>query len=255
MSINKKQNKSRLLKALAFLLLIIIVGLIFYTGKEVADDYIEYKEVEDTQEEIIEQVVDTSSETENEFSIDWDELKSINSDVIAWVRIPNTNISYPVVNSSKYLRKNIYGRYSKGGTPFVDDNIAKPFDCVNTIIYGHNLQNGTVFADLKKYSNQEYANAHSTVYIYLPDNTIRKYTIVSFHIVKATDTGIYNPFVEDVMEYKDVMLSNNVLKNVDIDTNDKIITLSTCTNKGDNRYVLHCKWQDDNIMKGAKDYE
>lgn len=252
---NKKQNKGRLLKALAFLLLIIIVGLTVYIGKEVANDYMEYKEVEDTQEEVVEQVVDTSPKAENEFSINWDELKSINGDVVAWIRIPDTNISYPVVDSSKYLRKNIYGRYSKGGTPFVDDNITSPFECVNTVIHGHNLQNGTVFADLKKYSNQEYANAHSIVYIYLPNNTIREYTVVSFHIVKATNTNVYNPFVEDVMEYKDVMFSNNMLTNADIDIGDKIVTLSTCTNKGDNRYVLHCKWQDNNIMKGANDYE
>lgn len=252
---NKKLNKSRLLKALAFLLLIIIVGLTVYIGKEITNDYMEYKEVEDTQEEVVEQVVDTNPKTKTEFSINWNELKSINSDVVAWIRIPDTNISYPVVNSSKYLRKNIYGRYSKGGTPFVDDNIETPFECVNTIIHGHNLQNGSVFADLKKYSNQEYANAHSVVYIYLPNGSVREYSVVSFHIVKATNTNVYNPFVNNVMEYKDVMFSNNMLTDADVDVDDKIITLSTCTNKGDNRYVLHCKWQENNIEKGADNYE
>lgn len=237
-----KLNKSRLLKALAFLLSVVVVTLSMFLFSEVANDYKEYKEVEDTQEEIIEQVVNTSPEVESEFSVNWNELKSVNGDVLAWVRIPNTDINYPVVNSSKYLRRNIYGRYSKGGTPFVDDNINNPFNCANTIVYGHNLQNGTVFADLKKYSNQEYTNAHSIVYIYLPDGSVREYSVVSFHIVKATDKNIYNSFVEDVLKYKQYMYVNNKISDVEIVEGDQILTLSTCTNKGDDRYVLHCKW-------------
>ena len=232
-----------MLKALAFLLSVVVVTLSMFLFSEVANDYKEYKEVEDTQEEIIEQVVNTSPETEGEFSINWDELKSVNNDVVAWVRIPNTNISYPVVNSSKYLRKNIYGRYSKGGTPFVADDLDAPFNCPNTLVYGHNLQNGTVFADLKKYSSQEYTNAHSIVYIYLPDGSVREYSVVSFHIVKATNKNIYNPFVEDVLKYKEYVYANNKINGAEIDEGDQILTLSTCTNKGDNRYVLHCKWQ------------
>ena len=230
-------------KALAFFLLLGIAILFSLIGSTVVNDYDEYKEVEDTQQEIIDDVV-----TENEeipFTVDWNKLKSINNDIVAWIRIPDTNISYPVVQGSsnkQYLRKNIYGNYSRGGVPFVDANISKPFECPNTIIYGHNLANGAMFSQLKNYSKNEFAEEHNIVYMYLPTGEIREYKVFSFHIVQATDKNIYNPYVENLEEYKGYMMQNNKITNNDmeIQMSDEVITLSTCTNKGESRYVLHC---------------
>ena len=76
-----------------------------------------------------------------EFSINWEELKSINKDAIAWIKIDGTNISYPIVqgeDNEKYVKKDIYGKKSKGGCIFVDSKIKNPFRSLNTIIYGHN---------------------------------------------------------------------------------------------------------------------
>ena len=164
----EKKNKSKMLKALAFFLLLGIAILFSLIGSTVVNDYDEYKEVEDTQQEIIDDVV-----TENEeipFTVDWNKLKSINNDIVAWIRIPDTNISYPVVQGSsnkQYLRKNIYGNYSRGGVPFVDANISKPFECPNTIIYGHNLANGAMFSQLKNYSKNEFAEEHNIINLIL----------------------------------------------------------------------------------------
>lgn len=239
---SKKQNKSKLLTILAFFLLIIIFVLVFLMGKVFQSNYKEYKEVDETQDKIIEDAID--KKTDNEFSIDWNNLKSINKDIIAWIRIPDTNISYPIVQGSRnnqYLHKNIYGKYSKGGTPFVDCNIKDAFHCSNTIVYGHNLMNGAVFSQLKQYQKQSYADKHNIVYIYLPNGEVRQYEVMSFHIVKADDKDIYNPYVESIEEYKTVMLKNNKLTNKDIKVyeNAEVLTLSTCTNKGNTRYVLH----------------
>ena len=231
-----------MLKALAFFLLLGIAILFSLIGSTVVNDYGEYKEVEDTQQEIIDDVV-----TENEeipFTVDWNKLKSINNDIVAWIRIPDTNISYPVVQGSsnnQYLRKNIYGNYSRGGVPFVDANILQPFECPNTIIYGHNLANGAMFSQLKNYSKNEFAEEHNIVYVYLPTGEIREYKVLAFHIVQATDKNIYDPYVENLEEYKGYMMKNNKITNNDteIQMSDEVITLSTCTNKGESRYVLH----------------
>jgi len=238
----EKRNKSKMLKALAFFLLLGIAILFSLIGSTVVNDYGEYKEVEDTQQEIIDDVV-----TENEeipFTVDWNKLKSINNDIVAWIRIPDTNISYPVVQGSsnnQYLRKNIYGNYSRGGVPFVDANILQPFECPNTIIYGHNLANGAMFSQLKNYSKNEFAEEHNIVYVYLPTGEIREYKVLAFHIVQATDKNIYDPYVENLEEYKGYMMQNNKITNNDteIQMSDEVITLSTCTNKGESRYVLH----------------
>lgn len=239
----EKRNKSKVLKTLAFFLLLVIAILLSLIGSTVVNDCDEYKEVENTQQDIIDDVV-----TENDeypFTVDWNKLKSINNDVVAWIRIPDTNISYPVVqgnSNNKYLRKNIYGNYSRGGVPFIDANISNPFKCTNTIIYGHNLMNGAMFSQLKNYSKNEYAEKHNIVYVYLPTGEIREYKVFAFHIVQATDKNIYNPYVEDIEIYKDYMMQNNKITNNDmeIQMSDEVITLSTCTNKGESRYVLHC---------------
>ena len=246
MKSDKKQNKGKMLKTLAFFLLIGIAILLSLIGSTVVNDYGEYKEVEDTQQEIIDDVITENEETP--FSVDWNKLKSINADIVAWIRIPDTNISYPVVqgNTNKqYLRTNIYGKYSRGGTPFVDTNIANPFNCANTIIYGHNLMNGAMFSQLKNYSKSEFANKHNIVFVYLPTGEIREYEIFAFHIVQATNKNIYNPYVENIEDYKQYMMQNNkiISKDIELSEFDEVLTLSTCTNKGESRYVLHAVYR------------
>lgn len=88
-----------------------------------------------------------------------------NSDCIGWLSIDGTNISYPVMHTpsdpQKYLRRNFYDKYSQSGVPFLDGRC--DLQSSNLIIYGHNMRNGTMFADLKKYVDRDFLNAHRTV--------------------------------------------------------------------------------------------
>ena len=88
-----------------------------------------------------------------------------NGDCIGWLSIDGTNISYPVMHTppdpQKYLRRNFYGKYSQSGVPFLDGRC--DLQSTNLIIYGHNMRNGTMFADLKKYVDRDFLNAHRTV--------------------------------------------------------------------------------------------
>ena len=88
-----------------------------------------------------------------------------NSDCIGWLSIDGTNISYPVMHTpsepQKYLRRNFYGKYSQSGVPFLDGRC--DIRSTNLIIYGHNMKNGTMFSDLKKYVDRDFLNAHRTV--------------------------------------------------------------------------------------------
>ena len=88
-----------------------------------------------------------------------------NADCIGWLSIDGTNISYPVMHTpsdpQKYLRRNFYGKYSQSGVPFLDGRCS--MNGGNFIIYGHNMKNGTMFSDLKKYLNTDFLNAHRTV--------------------------------------------------------------------------------------------
>ena len=88
-----------------------------------------------------------------------------NADCIGWLSINGTNISYPVMYSpsepQKYLRRNFYGKYSQSGVPFLDGRC--DIRSTNLIIYGHNMKNGTMFSDLKRYVDRDFLNAHRTV--------------------------------------------------------------------------------------------
>ena len=88
-----------------------------------------------------------------------------NSDCIGWLSIDGTSISYPVMYTpsepQKYLRRSFYGQYSQSGVPFLDGRCSTVGG--NLIIYGHNMKNGTMFFDLKKYLNTDFLNAHRTV--------------------------------------------------------------------------------------------
>lgn len=88
-----------------------------------------------------------------------------NADCLGWLSIDGTNISYPVMHTpsdpQKYLRRSFYGQYSQSGVPFLDGRCSTVGG--NLIIYGHNMKNGTMFSDLKKYLNTDFLNSHRTV--------------------------------------------------------------------------------------------
>ena len=88
-----------------------------------------------------------------------------NADCIGWLSIDGTSISYPVMYTpgepQKYLRRSFYGKYSQSGVPFLDGQCST--NGGNLIIYGHNMKNGTMFSDLKKYLNTDFLNSHRTV--------------------------------------------------------------------------------------------
>ena len=112
-----------------------------------------------------------------------------NSDCIGWLSIDGTNISYPVMHTpsepQKYLRRNFYGKYSQSGVPFLDGRCN--LQSTNLIIYGHNMRNGTMFADLKKYVDNDFLNAHRTVKFETADG-IRYFTVIEVLRTDITNT-------------------------------------------------------------------
>ncbi|MCI8590607.1 MAG: class B sortase [Clostridiales bacterium] len=178
------------------------------------------------------------------FRIRWQELLETNPDVLAWIYIPGTHINYPVLQgktSDEYLRRDLYRNYLIAGSIFVDSHNAKPFEDYNTVIYGHNMQNETMFSELRDYTKKDFAQAHQKVLIYRPDGTCLTYTIISFHKVHEADDEIYNTDVLDRTAFLNRLREQNQLQSViDEENIASIITLSTCTNGNqEERYVLH----------------
>lgn len=111
-----------------------------------------------------------------------------NADCIGWLSIDGTNISYPVMHTpsdpQKYLRRNFYGKYSQSGVPFLDGRCN--LQNTNLVIYGHNMRNGTMFSNLKKYVDRDFLNAHRTVKFETADG-IRYFTVTKVLRTDITD--------------------------------------------------------------------
>ena len=120
-----------------------------------------------------------------------------NADCIGWLSIDGTNISYPVMHTpsdpQKYLRRNFYGKYSQSGVPFLDGRC--DLQSSNLIIYGHNMKNGTMFSDLKKYVDSDFLNAHRTVK-FETVNGIRYFTVTEVLKTNTSDAW-YNRITAD----------------------------------------------------------
>lgn len=115
-----------------------------------------------------------------------------NADCIGWLSIDGTSISYPVMYTpsepQKYLRRSFYGKYSQSGVPFLDGRCSTVGG--NLIIYGHNMKNGTMFSDLKKYLNTDFLNSHRTVRLETADG------VFLFTVTEVQRTNTADPWYD-----------------------------------------------------------
>lgn len=98
------------------------------------------------------------------------DLKKLNPDVKAWIQVPKTNIDYPVVQGQddmEYINKNVYGEFELSGAIFLSclnkDDFSDPYN----LVYGHNMKNGGMFADVADFTNKEYFETHQKGKLYL----------------------------------------------------------------------------------------
>lgn len=117
-----------------------------------------------------------------------------NADCIGWLSIDGTSISYPVMYTpsepQKYLRRSFYGQYSQSGVPFLDGRCST--NGGNLIIYGHNMKNGTMFSDLKKYLNTDFPNSHRTVRLETADG------VFLFTVTEVRRTNTADPWYDRI---------------------------------------------------------
>lgn len=107
-------------------------------------------------------------------NVDWKYWKEVNPDIIAWVNVEGTRINHPIMHApvddpTYYLHHDIYRNYSVYGVPYLDADYAENgLPTFNAIIYGHHMDNGTMFSDFAAYSDADYAREHSTICIQTP---------------------------------------------------------------------------------------
>lgn len=232
-------------------LLTLLAVAIFSLGK-IADYYYHSNENQNNIRELI------SDEDSKE--VNYRKLKEQNPDIVGWIRIPGTPVDYPVMwtpdEPEKYLRTDFNGNYSLSGLPFVsaDCNVSPmPDDKAysNTLIYGHHMQDGSMFAVLTQYEKQDFYEEYRTIEfdkIY-EDGRYEEYT---YEIFSAFKTEIGKGFeyyryanVEDevrISEYLENIENINMIttKRTNGEVSD-LMTLSTCSyhvNDGKGRIIV-----------------
>ena len=235
------------------ILLVIFIGIFLYSGYMCFIWFKSDKETKKLEEGLYSEVVskvekneENSDTNETEEKIDFEKLLSINDDIIGWIKIDDTYINYPILQEETeeyYLRKDIYKKYSVSGSIFVDSTTNPDFEDYNTSIYGHNMKNERMFADLHKIKNGT-LGTDINVKIYTKDSS-SIYKVFSAY-VSEPDTEIVTKNFSNETEKENYI--NNALRksNVKFDINkeninyeNNIITLITCDNNNKYRVIVH----------------
>jgi len=176
-------------------------------------------------------------------SVSFEALQAECSDVVAWLYCEGTPINYPIVqgeDNDYYLHRLINGSYNISGTLFMDFQNQPDFSDWNTIIYGHNMNNDSMFGILPDYMNQSFYDDHPVMYLLTPTQDF-KIELISGYVTPATSNTYSIPATQ---EERDAILnkaytSSNFISNVSVSAEEKLVTLSTCVYDYDNaRYVL-----------------
>ena len=177
--------------------------------------------------------------------IDFDALLRINEDVIGWLYCEGTPLDYPVVqgtDNSYYLTHLLTGENNFSGCIFADYRSTPNFGGKNTVLYAHNMQNGSMFACLEKFSDPAFFQEHPTMYLLTPTRDYRV-DLFSGHDSWLESVGYTSSFLSDAdfLAFSDQLLEkSDFFSGVTITAADRILTLSTCSNAYNNaRYVLH----------------
>ena len=248
------------------LAIVLLAGVMLFSGYKLITISQSAKESKEQYQQL-EQLVDTHTEdiVTDEYITSQQKYQSVydkNNDFVGWVYIPETELNYPVMytpsNPEYYLRRDFEGKYNIHGVPFVD------YRCIvdesdNTIIYGHNMMNGTMFSIVEDYADKIYWQQHR----YIGFDTMNGYgtyevaicanidlTTIDFNYtdtINFADEAAFYSYINQVKEHAcyetDVKLSYG----------DKLILLSTCeTNNDEGRYIIIAKKISDNSIDNVK---
>ena len=243
----KKKGGSNIVSNIILVIAIVVFAVSAYKLYGIFSEYNKGdKEYQKIQDLVIntDKKDDTKEET---FSVDFEKLLEMNSDVVGWIRFDEpSEINYPVVqgrDNEEFLKRTFEANTNKLGTLFVDVNNPGDFSGRNTFIYGHNMKNGSMFAQLLKYKDDSFYKEHPYFYIYTPDGKVRTYEIFSAGVVKDTSDSYIMDYADDAafQTYIDYIKQQSAYPtSAEVTTASKIVSLSTCTNvRDDERFLVH----------------
>lgn len=258
---DQKKKKTKKKGDLILTLVLIIAVVVFcFAAYNLYHIYTEYKKGTDEYNHI-EQMAVTERDPDSvgmeqpdqgpepPIDVDFKTLKSVNDDVVGWIYIEALDgVSYPVVqgkDNETYLHTTYEKNYNFAGTIFVDYENSSDFTDCNTLVYGHNMKNGSMFGQLKKFTeDQETYKKSKYFWILTPEKNYRYEIIAAYTTEVNSDTYTlfkgpgdeFQKYLETIKGYSEIQTDD-----ADLTIKDRIVTLSTCTGNESTRFVVQGK--------------
>jgi sortase B len=178
-------------------------------------------------------------------------LQRVNDDIVGWIEIPGTAVSYPLLKGTDnqyYLTHTWNKSVLSVGAIFLESKCSRSLTDFNSIIYGHNMKNGSMFAAIRSYSSKDFWSAHQNVYI-VDETGVRRYEVFSAYQVSASGKAYQIGFQDDTAKQDFISFCTHQTSyktGVTPSVNDKILTLSTCI--GSDNSV---RWVVQGVLRGT----
>ena len=245
-------------KFICILLILALLAVLGYCLWQIVGITDEYQAGEQVYEELEQYIVmpetvpvettDTEENVEAETApvqiqwpeVDFEALAQVNSDIVGWIYVPGTVINYPVVQGADneyYLKHMFNGKTNSSGCIYLDCGAEGDFASMNSVLHGHHMKNGSMFAGICKYKDQSYFDEHPTAMLLTPDGNYQVEFFSGYVCEVTADAWDYD-FDEAWLDKR--IRSSYFDAEVTPTMDDRILTLSTCCyDFKDARFVLH----------------
>ena len=272
MNKKKKHNLLANILAAAAVICVLAGGVNWYRTRGSTDTYANIQKAAgvSTQEDAVKAVGEKAPEEESataastaadadvpvvtqepeDIPIDFNTLWETCPEAYAWIRIPNTQIDYPVCqrvegDQSFYLNHRADGVAEFAGAIYSENYNKRDFTDPNTVLYGHDMSNGSMFQNLHNYEDRLYFDENKDIIIYLPDKVLHYRVFAAYntnddHLLlnngNFEDPMVFRNYLQDIIGQRS--MSGFVDQNTQLDVNSRILTLSTCNAYDDQRYLV-----------------
>lgn len=234
----EKKKKSNVGKVFLWIVIILLCGVIVFSGFQIYEILSEYRAADVVKDDLqqfkpVAKPSDESTTEEVEEDISFAALVEKYSDIAGWLTIDDTNIDYVYAqgkNNDEYLRSTLDHEYLISGTVFLDYRSAKDLSDFNSIIFGHLMNNGTMFADIEKFQKKDYFDAHKTGTIITSDEKAYNLEVLAYLVVDSSDQIVYDPTIKSEQFIPYIKQNAINYRDLEISGNDRVVTLSTCSN-------------------------
>ncbi|MGM9941841.1 MAG: class B sortase [Bulleidia sp.] len=257
----KKKRKARKLtkfgRIVTDIILVIALGAACFSGWKLYQGLSTYNQSKSSYDTLRDAAVkkpevsqpDSSQEQESDDTlvIDHAAMAAINPDYVGWIHMKNSDISYPMVQGTdnEYYLNHLYTKEENYvGSVFLDCNSSRDFTDRNTVIYAHNVKNGTMFMEIARFEDPSWYADHDVLEIYTASQNYRLYPVAGI-LTTGSDNYVSYAFESDeaYMNYVNRFVSNSTFQsNQTVTPQDQTVLLSTCSySLTDGRYALLCR--------------